>query len=129
MEQETTDKIEVADTETVPEHIFVPHNDKDLAILVLDGECKGTKYTYGVITPKNVEDPERPVLEYHYDVIDNPLECTTEQLHRVTAIILNKIILNMVEKKDDMGYTVQQQGDINDTVDDGETNSTELIDE
>lgn len=132
MEQETqsqtSQQIQVSETEVVPEYILVPHGEKDLAVLILDGECKGVKYAYGVITPiTKDQDPEKAVLEYHYDVIENPMNCTTEQLHRTTAVILNQIVLKMVAEESDLGYTVerQEEGEEIEPIDDGEVDSTE----
>jgi hypothetical protein len=130
MEQETqnptSQQIQVSETEVVPDYILVPHGEKDLAVLILDGECKGVKYTYGVITPKDNESADKAVLEYHYDVIENPMDCTTEQLHKVTAVILNQIVLKMVAEESDLGYTVErEEGEEIEPIDDGEVDSTE----
>jgi hypothetical protein len=130
MEQEaqslTNQQIQVSETEVVPDYILVPHEEKDLAVLILDGECKGLKYTYGIITPKSNENLEKAVLEYHYDVIENPTNCTTEQLHRVTAVILNQIVLKMIAEDSDLGYTVERaEGEEIEPIDDGEVDSTE----
>jgi hypothetical protein len=116
----------VSETEVVPDYILVPHGEKDLAVLILDGECKGVKYTYGVITPKDNESADKAVLEYHYDVIENPMNYTTEQLHKVTAVILNQIVLKMVAEESDLGYTVErEEGEEIEPIDDGEVDSTE----
>lgn len=130
MEQETqnptSQQIQVSETEVVPDYILVPHGEKDLAVLILDGECKGVKYTYGVITPKDNESADKAVLEYHYDVIENPMNYTTEQLHKVTAVILNQIVLKMVAEESDLGYTVErEEGEEIEPIDDGEVDSTE----
>jgi hypothetical protein len=130
MEQETqnptSQQIQVSETEVVPDYILVPHGEKDLAVLILDGECKGVKYAYGVITPKDNESADKAVLEYHYDVIENPMNYTTEQLHKVTAVILNQIVLKMVAEESDLGYTVErEEGEEIEPIDDGEVDSTE----
>lgn len=125
-QSEEVDQFEVKESDKVPEYILVPHQEKDLAVLVLDGECKGVKYVYGIITPQNLDNPEKPVLQYHYDVIENPLDCTTEQLHKVTALILNQIVMKMVAEDSDLGYTVEQEeGEEIEPIDDGEVDSTE----
>lgn len=130
MEQETqnptSQQIQLSENESIPEYILVPHGEKDLAVLILDGECKGVKYTYGVITPKDNESADKAVLEYHYDVIENPMNYTTEQLHKVTAVILNQIVLKMVAEESDLGYTVErEEGEEIEPIDDGEVDSTE----
>jgi len=130
MEQETqnptSQQIQLSENESIPDYILVPHGEKDLAVLILDGECKGVKYTYGVITPKDNESADKAVLEYHYDVIENPMNYTTEQLHKVTAVILNQIVLKMVAEESDLGYTVErEEGEEIEPIDDGEVDSTE----
>jgi len=51
---------------------------------------------------------------------------TTEQLHKVTAVILNQIVLKMVAEESDLGYTVErEEGEEIEPIDDGEVDSTE----
>ena len=85
-----------------------PYGDDKWGIEIIEGDYAGVKFLMGKVELKENAEQDNLTLKYNYDIIENPVEFTTQEEVKEFEYFVGNLLSQMLDegvKKNDLVYT------------------------